>query len=727
MTYNVSSCMKAGLLALVLTTPMALLARADTALPAAATPDQATATKLVYGLLSDSRYAYRPRTLDEAMSKDVFKRYLETLDGGKQFFTQADIDSFAPLQAGVGDALRGGNLEPAFQVFSVYKKRVDQRVKYARDLLKQDFDFSGNDKFEYDRKDVPWAADDKQLDVLWRQSVMNDWLRLKLAGKKPDDIRKTLDKRYVALADSVKQLKGEDVFQFFVNAYTNAVDPHTDYFTPRTAETFNQQMSLSLEGIGAQLQKQDDMVVIREVIPGGPAAVDGTLKPGDRIVGVGQAKSGAIEDVIGWRIDDVVAKIRGSKDTQVRLEYIPAESGIDGKHRTVTLTRQKVRLAEQAAKGETITLPATGSEPQRRIGIIKLPGFYQDFEGRRRNATDYASATRDVAKLLAGFKTDKVDGVVLDLRNNGGGSLDEAIELTGLFIEQGPVVQVRESGGRVTVNGDSDPKVAWDGPLAVLINRGSASASEIFAGAIQDYGRGLVIGETSFGKGTVQNIVDLDRWPAAEGQRYGQVKLTIAQFFRVSGSSTQHKGVVPDIAFPASVDATEFGESTYDNALPWTRIAAAPHTQYGNFAALLPKLQALHTARIAIDKEFQWWEEDVKQFRDEKAKKYISLNEAERVAERQKQDQQRKDRQQIRKQLGLPLDPLAEDSDDGLTGNERDIVKDTAREKAAEKRPDPLLHESAAILADALGLLSQDKPLSAQVLPKSTSPGRWAD
>lgn len=324
MTYNVSASLKAGLLALVLTTPMALLARADTALPAAATPEQATATKLVYGLLSDSRYAYRPRTLDEAMSKDVFKRYLETLDGGKQFFTQADVDAFAPLQAGVGDALRGGNLEPAFQVFSVYKKRVDQRVKYARELLKQDFDFTGSKKFEYDRKDVPWAADDKQLDVLWRQSVMNDWLRLKLAGKKSDDIRKTLDKRYATLADSVNELKGEDAFQFFLNAYTNAVDPHTDYFTPRTAETFNQQMSLSLEGIGAQLQKQDDMVVIREVIPGGPAAVDGTLKPGDRIVGVGQAKSGAIEDVIGWRIDDVVAKIRGSKDAQVRLEYIPA-------------------------------------------------------------------------------------------------------------------------------------------------------------------------------------------------------------------------------------------------------------------------------------------------------------------------------------------------------------------------------------------------------------------
>jgi len=727
MKYKAPAKITAGLLALALmSAPLALLARADTALPAAATADQATASKLVYGLLSDSRYAYRPRALDEAMAKDVFKRYLEALDGSKMYFTQADVEGFAPLEAKVGDAIRDGQLDPAFDVFAVYKQRVGQRVAYARKLLNQNFDFTGDEKFEYDREKAPWASNE-ELDKLWRQQVMNDWLRLKLAGKQSADIRKTLDKRYANLAKSVNELKGEDIFQVFLGAYTNAVDPHTDYFTPRTAENFNQQMSLSLEGIGAQLQKQDDMVVIREIIAGGPAAIDATLKPGDRIVGVGQDRSGPIEDVIGWRIDDVVAKIRGKKDTQVRIEYIPAESGIDGAHRTVTLTRQKVRLAEQAAKGETITLPAKDGEPQRRIGIIKLPGFYQDFEGRRRNATDYASATRDVAKLLAGFKNDKLDGVVLDLRNNGGGSLDEAVELTGLFIEQGPVVQVRESGGRVTVNGDRSEKVAWDGPLAVLINRGSASASEIFAGAIQDYGRGLVIGETTFGKGTVQNIVDLDRWPASEEQRFGQVKLTIAQFFRVSGSSTQHKGVVPDIAFPASVDATEFGESTYDNALPWTRIASVPHTQYGNFGPLLPKLESLHAARIAQDKEFQWWEQDVNQFREEKAKKYVSLNEADRRAEREKQDGQRKDRQATRKQLGMPLDPLAEDSDDGLTGNERDIAKDTAREKAAEKRPDPLLHESAAILADAVNLLEQDRPLSAQVLPQSSAPGRWAD
>ncbi len=718
----------AFLLAFALSAPVALLARADTPLlPSAATADQATTAKLVYGLLSDSRYAYRPRALDAETSQDVFKRYLESLDGGKQFFTQADITRFEPFKAGIADAIRGGELDPAFEIFAVYRQRVEQRIGYARQLLKQEPDFSRDEAFAYDRKDVAWAASDAELNELWRKSVKNDWLRLKLAGKPAAEIRKTLDKRYATLLKSVGELKGEDVFSFFLNSYTSAVDPHTDYFTPRTAENFNQAMSLSLEGIGAQLQRQDDMVVIREIIAGGPAALDGTLKPGDRIVGVGQGKSGPVEDVIGWRIDDVVAKIRGKKDTQVRLEFIPAEEGVDGKHHHVTLTRQKVRLAEQAAKGETMTLPGTAGEPERRIGIIKLPTFYQDFEGRRRNATDYASATRDVAKLLAGFKADKLDGVVLDLRNNGGGSLDEAIELTGLFIEQGPVVQVRESGGRVTVNSDRNQDVAWDGPLAVLINRGSASASEIFAGAIQDYGRGLVIGETTFGKGTVQNIGDLDRWPASEKQRFGQVKLTIAQFFRVSGSSTQHKGVVPDLAFPASVDASEFGESTYDNALPWTRIAAVPHTRYGNFAPLLPKLETRHKSRVAEDVEFKWWNEDVQQFRAEAAKKAVSLNEAERRAERERQEKQRKERQEIRKQLGLALDPLAEDSDDGLTGNERDIVKDAAREKAAEKRPDPLLRESAAILADAVNLLEADRPLSAQVLPQSTGVGRWAD
>lgn len=716
------------LLALALSTPLALLARGDGgAIAVAPTADQASTSKLVYGLLSDSRYAYRPRPLDDALSQEVFKRYFEALDGGKQFFTADDIARFAPYKTKMDDAIRSGDLEPAYEIFTVYKQRVGQRVAFARALLKQDFDFTGSERWEYDREDAPWAADGKALDGIWKKSVMNDWLRLKLAGKKPDDIRKTLDKRYANLQRSINELKTEDVFQTFLNAYTGAIDPHTDYFTPRTAENFNQSMSLSLEGIGAVLQRQDDLVAVREIVPGGPADLSGKLKVGDRIVAVGQGKSGPMTDVIGWRIDDVVAQIRGKKDTQVRIEYIPVEAGIDGKHAQVTITRQKVKLEEQAAKAETITLPASAGEPARRIGVIKLPAFYQDFEGRRRNPNDFNSATRDIAKLLVQFKTQGVDGVVMDLRNNGGGSLDEAVELTGLFIDKGPVVQVRESGGRVTVNSDRKTGVAWDGPLAVLINRASASASEIFAGAIQDYGRGLVIGETSFGKGTVQNMVDLDRWPANEAPRFGSVKLTIAQFFRVAGGSTQHKGVVPDIAFPVSVDASEYGESTYDNALPWTRIAAVPHTQYGNFAPLLPRLEALHAARSAKDKEFQWWSEDVAQFRAEAAKKYVSLNEAERRAERDRQDVQRKQRQAERKALGLALDPLAEDlADDGLGASERDIVKDAQREKLADKRPDPLLRESAAILSDAISVLGQDRKLSAQVLPDSPGPGRWA-
>ena len=718
-----------AVLSLALVAPLALLARADNAvLPAAPTADQSTTAKLVHGLLSDSRYAYRPRALDDKLSEDVFNNYLKSLDGGKQYFTATDVAKFAPYKSQMDDAIRSGQLAPAYDIFAVYKQRVGERVGYARALLKQDFDFTGNERWEYDRKDVPWAANSKELDEVWRKSVMNDWLRLKLAGKKPDEIRKTLDKRYATYLRSVNELKSEDVFQTFLNGYSSAIDPHTDYFTPKTAENFNQSMSLSLEGIGAQLQRQDDMVVIREIIAGGPADLNGKLKAGDRIVAVGQGKSGPMTDVIGWRIDDVVAQIRGKKDTQVRLEYIPAETGVDGKHQQVTITRQKVKLEEQAAKAETITIPAANGEPERRIGVVKLPAFYQDFEGRRRNPNDYTSATRDIAKLLAQFKADGLDGVVMDLRNNGGGSLDEAVELTGLFIDKGPVVQVRESGGRVTVNADRKPGVAWDGPLAVLTNRGSASASEIFAGAIQDYGRGLVIGETTFGKGTVQNLVDLDRWPANETARFGQVKLTIAQFFRVAGGSTQHKGVVPDIAFPVSVDATEYGESTYDNALPWTKIAAVPHTQYGNFAPLLPRLEALHATRIAKDKEFTWWSEDVTQFRAESAKKYVSLNEAERRAERDKQEAQRKQRQAERKLLGLALDPLADDAaDDGLGANERDIIKDAAREKLADKRPDPLLRESAAILADAIEVLGQDKKLSAVVLPESTLPGRWAD
>ncbi|MDG6347662.1 carboxy terminal-processing peptidase [Luteimonas sp. 8-5] len=719
-----------SLLILALATPLALFARpgADTIAPGP-TADQATTAKLVYGLLSDSRYAYRPQALDDALSKDIFKRYLDALDRSKMFFTADDVAKFARYKLSFDDAIKGGKLDPAYAMFALYKQRVAERSAYASGLLKQDiFDFGGDERWYYDREDAPWATA-AELDELWKQSVRNDWLRLKLAGKEPAEIRKVLAKRYGNFAESTDELDSTDAFSSFLNAYTASIDPHTNYLDPRSAERFNQSMSLSLEGIGAQLQKQDDVVVIREVLPGGPAIKSGKLQAGDRIVGVGQGASGPMEDVVGWRIDDVVEKIKGPKGTQVRLDIVPPEAGLDSQPVRVSLVRDKIRLSADAAKSKILDIPARGDLPARRIGVIELPGFYQDFAGRRDNANgDYASATRDVARLLGEMNAKKVDGVVMDLRNNGGGSLAEAIELTGLFIDQGPVVQVRESGGRVSVEGDRKAGVAWEGPLAVLVNRGSASASEIFAGAIQDYGRGLIIGEQTFGKGTVQNLVDLDRWPANEKPRFGQVKLTIAQFFLPGGASTQNKGVHPDIAFPVTVDASEFGESTYDNALPWTRIAAVPHVRYGNFTPILAKLDELHDARVKDNPEFQWWAQDVADFRTERAKKFVSLNEAERRRERDADAAKRAKRQELRKELGLKLDPLAaESADDGLQASERDIVADAARQKAAEERPDPLLRESAAILADATAMLARDKQLAALVLPETGRATHWAE
>jgi len=716
-------------LGLALAAPLALLAGSgDLALSAGPTRDQATTAQMVHGLLSDSRYAYRPRALDDALSREILVEYLKTLDPGKVFLTAQDVAGFDRYATTLDDAIKTGKVDPAWSIFATYRQRVEDRIGFARGLLKGEFDFTRDERYAYDREDAPWA-DAATLDTLWRQSVKNDWLRLKLAGKQPDEIRKTLDKRYANLLTSMRELKGDEVFQSFLNAYAGSIDPHTDYMTPRSAENFNVSMSNSLEGIGAVLFRQDDVVVVREMVPGGPAARSGKLKPGDRIVGVGQGASGEMKDVIGWRIDDVVAQIRGAADTQVRLDVVPAEAPLDSKPQQLLLTRAKVRLEDQRAKAETIVVPAAGDAPARRIGVVKLPGFYQDFEARRRGDKNYASATRDVAKMLADFRAQKVDGVVLDLRGNGGGSLTEAVELTGLFIDKGPVVQVRESGGKVNVQYDQDAGVAWDGPLAVLVNRGSASASEIVAGAIKDYGRGLVIGETTFGKGTVQTMVDLDRWPANETPRFGELKLTVAQFFRPGGSSTQNKGVEPDVAFPASVDASEFGESTYPNALPWTRIAAAPHVRYGNFAPLLAQLQARHQARSAKDVEFQWWVEDVRRFREEQAKKSISLNEAERRAERDRFDAQRKQRAEVRARLGIQRDPLLDSrADDGLAADERNVAESVAREEAAKKASDPLLRESAAILADAVGLLGKNAALAAQVLPATrNAAGHWAD
>src|SRR5215471_10548305 len=511
-----------------------------------------------------TRFHYKPEPLDTKMSAQIFDRYLDALDADRLFLLQSDVDRFMPLRDKLGEAIYNEDLSAPFAIYNLYLQRVNERTNFARELLKHDFDFAKDESYQYQREKAPFAKSTEELNDIWRKRVKNDWLRLKLAGKKDADIRTTLDKRYTNYTDRLRQLNSEDVFQTFMNSYAMAIEPHTNYLGPRASENFDIAMKLSLEGIGAVLQRDEDYTAIREIVPGGPAGLSGKLKVGDRILSVGQGEGGTLTDVIGWRLDDVVDKIRGAKDTTVRLEILPADAGPDGKHFTIALVRKKVLIEEQAAKSSVIEVK--DGDATRRIGVISLPTFYQDFDARRRGDKDYKSATRDVAKILADLKKQNVDGVLVDLRNNGGGSLSEATDLTGLFIGKGPVVQVRSANGRIEEEQNGDVAMAWNGPLAVLINRNSASASEIFAAAIQDYG-----------KGTVQNLVDLDQVKGNEKPAYGELKMTIAQFFRVNGGSTQLKGVTPDIKFPLTGDFDQNGEQAFDNALQWTSIAPASY------------------------------------------------------------------------------------------------------------------------------------------------------
>ncbi|TBR40608.1 MULTISPECIES: carboxy terminal-processing peptidase [Dyella] len=699
-------------------------ARKVSSLPLKPTPDQATAAKLSAGFLTRFHYAAQP--LDDAMSAKIYKAYFDALDGEKVFFTQADMARFAPLKGQFDDAIWNQDLSGPFSVFNLYVQRAVDRMSYARSLLKDGFDFSGNESYNYDRKKADWPKDRAELDTLWRQRTMNDWLRLKLAGKTDDDIRKTLDKRYSSYIDRVRQLDGEDAFQAFMNAYAESTDPHTDYLGPRAAENFDISMKLSLEGIGAVLQPRDEYTQVREVVPAGPAAKSGKVHVGDRIVAIGQGDTGPMVDVIGWRLDDVVNRIRGKKDTTVRLEILPADAGLDGKHEIVTLVRQKVSIEEQAAKKKILDIKE--GNVTRKIGVIELPTFYSDFGARRDGDKNFKSATRDVAKLLGELKAAGVEGVVMDLRNNGGGSLTEANELTGLFIDKGPVVQVRDARGAVDVQGDDEPGMSWSGPMAVLVNRGSASASEIFAAAIQDYGRGLIVGQPTFGKGTVQNLVDLDRFGNGnkEKPQFGELKMTIAEFFRINGGSTQLKGVTPDIAFPKSGDEKDFGESTYDNALPWTQIPPADYKPVADLKAYLGQLQSKHDTRVAKAPGWKLMLDELAQYRKMRDKTSISLNLAQRQAERKDQDALQADFRARHKAIDGDTgnDDDRASLDDGLNANERSLKSELKAEKEAKKAADPQLDETARILFDAVGLIKGDSKLAAEVLPYG---GRYSD
>jgi carboxyl-terminal processing protease len=596
-------------------------------------PDKQEAQAALLSARILTHYQYEHLPLDDKLSAKIFDSYLNTLDGNKMVFLQADIDRFADDRTRLDDAILEQDLSIPFAIYNLYLQRITEHYQYARTLLKNGFDFRKKESFEVDRKDAPWAKSQEEMDNLWRKRVKNDWLSLKLAGKSRKEIVKTLDRRYANVLKSISSAKSGDVFQSFMNAYAMAIDPHTNYFGVSQSEDFDISMKLSLTGIGAVLFTKDDYTTVKDVLAGGPAALSGELKSGDRIVGVGQGEDGPITDIVGWRIDDAVALIRGPKDTVVRLDVLPAEAGVDGKHKIISLIRKKITLDKQAASKSIIRIK--DGRTTHRIGVITLPSFYEDFSAHEDGDKNYKSASRDVARLLKELKKDKVDGVLVDLRNNGGGSLSEAIKLTGLFINKGPVVQERDSAGKITVADDNDAGALWTGPLGVLINRGSASASEIFTAAIQDYGRGVVIGSNSFGKGTVQTIADLDQIEKNDKPELGELKLTIAQFFRINGGSTQLRGVTPDIKFPAMAGAADFGESTYSNALPWSHIKPVDYTPDGNLKGILPELIAKHDKRISHNEGFKFLEQDIAEIDQIRKKNRVSLNGAERRKERE--------------------------------------------------------------------------------------------
>ncbi|WP_179613060.1 carboxy terminal-processing peptidase [Rhizobium leguminosarum] len=672
---------------------------------------QAEAAQLSAQFLS--RYSYKPVPLDDALSARVMDGFIKSLDPDRMLFLQADIDKFMAERSEIDDAIERKDLKIPFAIFNAYEQRVVDRMTYARSLLKQDFDFSGQDNYSVLREKAPWPQSQAESDDLWRKRVKSDWLRLKLGGKADAAIRETLDKRYENTLERAYKFKSDDVFQSFMDAYSNAIDPHTDYFGAAASADFDVSMKLSLFGIGAVLQERDDYTTIRELVPGGPAELSGKLAVGDRITGVGQGKNGPIKEVVGTRLDEVVQMIRGKKGSVVRLDILPADAGADATHRVVSLVRDKISLEKQAARKTVQTVKVGDTE--RKIGIITLPVFYEDFEAKGKGDKDYKSASRDVAKLLGELKDEKVDSVLMDLRNNGGGSLDEAIDLTGLFIGKGPVVQQRRSDGKIEVKSSDLAEPVWSGPMGVLINRGSASASEIFAAAIQDYGRGVIVGEGSFGKGTVQTVVDLDQMVHNSKPEYGELKVTIAQFFRVNGGTTQLRGVTPDISLPGLSDPTSFGETSYDNALPWAEIKPAKYAPEGNVTALLPALQSRHDARVKGDPDFQRLVKDIADLKAQREKGIVSLNEAERRKEAAAREKRFKDRAQA-------SDGDNPAGDDGLEAGERSLTADIALENARKNAKDVLLDEASAILADEVGL--QDGDLNAATKPSGQADGK---
>ncbi|WP_281686427.1 carboxy terminal-processing peptidase [Pseudomonas citronellolis] len=649
--------------------------------------DQVIASLNIVELLKRHHYSKPP--LNDDRSAKIYDAYIKALDPSRMYFTAGDIAQFAPWRTQFDDFLKSGELDPGFTIYKRHLDRLKERLDFALAMLGKGvdkIDFKVDESLTIDRENAPWAKNGAELDDLWRKKVKDEVLRLKIAGKDDKAIQEQLTKRYKNQLMRLEQTRSEDIFQAYINAFAQTYDPHTQYLSPDSAENFDINMSLSLEGIGAVLQSDNDYVKVVRLVPAGPAEKSKQIATSDKIIGVAQGK-GEMVDVVGWRLDEVVKLIRGPKGSQVRLEVIPASNAPnDQTSKIVTITREAVKLEDQAAKKSEITLDHDGRS--YKLGVIDVPAFYLDFKAYRAGDPNYKSTTRDVKKLIGELQKDKVDGIVIDLRNNGGGSLQEATELTGLFIDQGPTVLVRNSDGRVDVLNDDEGKAFYTGPMTVLVNRLSASASEIFAGAMQDYHRALIVGGQTFGKGTVQTIQPLN---------HGELKLTLAKFYRVSGQSTQHQGVIPDIAYPSIVDDKEIGESALPDSMPWDTIRPVLSAQSDPFKPFLDQLKTQHDARTANNADFVYARQRLALAQELMKEKTVSLNEAKRRAQQSSiEGRQLAMENALRKSKGQePLKELKQEDDNALPDDDKTKPQD-----------DAYLTESGHILLDYLTLSS---------------------
>src|SRR5271165_4873563 len=627
-----------------------------------------------------AREHYRRIPLDDRLSSLILDRYLDAVDGGRSYFYASDIAEFERYRYQLDDAIKAGDVEPAFVIFRRFQQRSRERMNYAIELLAKKPDFDVDESFTFDREKEPWPANTAEMNELWRKRVKNDVLSLITAGKQWPEAADVLRKRYEHVAKRMDQSKPDDVFEAFMNAFVLSLDPHSNYFSARNSEEYNIQMSLSYEGIGASLQLTDDYVTVIDVIAGGPAAVSGKLSANDRITAVGEGKNGELTDVIGWRLDDVVQKIRGPGGTLVRLQLLPSGAAPGSPQKIVEFTRNRVSLEAQASHKAMRTVQRNGRDV--KVGIITVPSFYQDYDASRAGAKDFRSTTRDVQRLIGELRKDGAEVLIMDLRANGGGYLPEAESLTGLFIERGPVVQLRDTTGRIEVDDDPDPAIFYGGPLIVLVDRFSASASEIFAGAIQDYGRGLIVGQQTYGKGTVQNAHPLNYTIFGRKPELGQLNVTIGKYYRITGESTQDRGVTPDIALPSLIDATEVGESTRDRALPWDHIEAAAFKIEGDLKPLAASLEKLHEERTAGSADFRYLHDDIAALDAMRSQKSLSLNLKTREAERKRMDSERLERENAWRAAHdvKPAKSLEEIKDDATAG----ILLDEASQIATD-------------------------------------------